>query len=154
MGLILVVNLHGQINSSAPVRKALNELWVAKKFSASVVPDDAPTVGMLRLCKDYVAWCPVEEGLLGDLLKKRGMVSSNRTLDQASIKELGYKKHEDLAAKMVKDQVRLSAVKGVLPFFRLAPPKGGFRQSLRRQSTERGILGNNPKLEEIVRRMI
>jgi len=154
MGLILVVNLHGMINSSAPVRKALNELWVAKKFSASVVPDDAATVGMLKLCKDYVAWTPVEEDLLSDLLKKRGRVSASRTLDAASLKELGYKKHEDLAAKMMEAQMRLSAVKGVLPYFRLAPPKGGFRMSLRRQSTERGLLGNNPKLEEIVRRMI
>ena len=154
MGLILVVNLHGQINSSAPVRKALNELWVAKKFSASVVTDDPPTVGMLKLCKDYVAWCHVDEGLLADLLKKRGMVSATRSLDAARLKELGYKNHEDIAAKMVKDQVRLSALNGVLPYFRLAPPKGGFRASLRRQATERGLLGNNPKLDAIVRRMI
>ena len=154
MGLLLVVNLHGQINSAAPVRKALTELWVAKKFSASVVTDDVPTVGMLRLCKDYVAWCPLEEGLLTDLLKKRGMVSSTKSLDQGSLKALGYKKHEDLAEKMVKDQVRLSAVKGILPYFRLAPPKGGFKISLRRQATERGMLGRNPKLDAVVRRMI
>ena len=154
MGLLLVVNLHGQINSSAPVRKSLNELWVAKKFSASVVTDDAPTVGMLRRCKDFVAWCPLDEGLLTDLLKKRGMVSGSRALDQGSLKELGFKKHEELAEKMVKDQIRLSAVAGVLPYFRLAPPKGGFKMSLRRQATERGLLGSNPKLDEIVRRMI
>jgi large subunit ribosomal protein L30 len=42
----------------------------------------------------------------------------------------------------------------VLPYFRLAPPRGGFKRSMRRQFTEKGILGNNPKLEEIVRRMI
>lgn len=154
MGLLLVVNLHGQINSSAPVRKALNEFWVAKKFSASVVTDDPQTVGTLRLCKDYVAWCPLDEGLLTDLLKKRGMVSSSRPLDQSSLKAMGYKSHEDMAAKMLKEQVRLSAVRGVLPFFRLAPPKGGFRLSLRRQSTEKGVLGSNPKLDAIVRRMI
>jgi len=154
MGLLLVVNLHGQINSSAPVRKALNELWVSKKFSASVVTDDTPTVGMLRLCKDYVAWCPVDEGLLSDLLKKRGMVSAARPLDAETLKGLGYRRHEDLAAKMVKDQTRLSAVNGVLPYFRLAPPKGGFKLSLRRQATEHGLLGNNPKLDAIVRRMI
>ncbi len=154
MGLLLVVNLHGAINSSAPVRKALTELWVAKKFSASVVTDDAPTVGMLKLCKDYVAWSPVDEGLLADLLKKRGMVSSSKALDQASLKQLGYKSHDDLATKMVSDQIRLSALGGVLPFFRLAPPKGGFKQSLRRQSSEKGTLGSNPKLGEIVRRMI
>jgi large subunit ribosomal protein L30 len=154
MGLVLVVNLHGSINSSAPVRKSLNALWVAKKFSASVVTDDPQTVGMLKLCKDYIAWCPLEEGLLTDLLKKRGMVSSSRALDQDSLKAMGYKKHEELAEKMLKDQVRLSAVEGVLPFFRLAPPRGGFKISMRRQSTERGVLGNNPKLDGIVRRMI
>ncbi len=154
MGLLLVVNLHGQINSASGVRKALNELWVAKKFSASVVPDDAPTVGMLRLCKDYVAWCPADEALLADLLKKRGMVSATRPLDAAALKALGFKKPEEIAAKMVKDNSRLSSVEGVLPYFRLAPPKGGFRRSLRRQYTEKGLLGNNPKLEEIVRRMI
>src|SRR5215472_11604696 len=99
MGLLLVVNLHGQINSSAPVRKALNELWVAKKFSASVVTDDEQTVGMLKLCKDFITWSPVEEGLLTDLLKKRGMVSTAKSLDQDSLEALGFKKHEELAAK-------------------------------------------------------
>ena len=154
MGLLLVVNMHGAINSSGPVRKALSELWVAKRFSASVVTDDGPTVGMLRLCKDYVAWCPASEGLLSDLLKARGMVSASRTLDQDALKALGFKGHGDMAAKMIKDQVRLSGVRGVLPYFRLAPPRGGFKVSMRRQSTEKGLLGENPKLEGIVRRMI
>jgi large subunit ribosomal protein L30 len=154
MGLILVVNLHGQINSSAPIRKALTELWVAKKFSATVVPDDAQTVGMLRLCKDFVTWSPVDEELLGDLLRKRGMMSSTRSLDQAALKELGFKSYDDLEVKMMKDQTRLSALSGVLPYFRLAPPKGGFKRSLRRQTTEGGLLGKNPKLEGVVRRMV
>ena len=154
MGLLLVVNLHGAINSSAPVRKAMKELWVARRFSATVVTDDAPTVGMLRLCKDYVAWAPVDEGLLGDLLKKRGRVSATKALDQAALERLGLKTHGELAAKMMKEQVRLSAVAGVLPYLRLAPPKGGFDLSMRRQSTEGGVLGNNPKLDGIVRRMI
>lgn len=154
MGLILVINLHGSINSQAPVRKALNELKVAKKFSASVVTDDPATVGMLRLCKDYVAWTPVEEALLTDLLRKRGRVSSTKMLDQDALKHLGYKKHEEIAAKMIEEEVKLSSVKGVLPYFRLAPPRGGFKRSLRRQFTEKGLLGSNPKLEEIVRRMI
>jgi large subunit ribosomal protein L30 len=154
MALLLVVNLHGQINSPAPVRKALNELWVAKKFSATVVSDDTPTVGMLKLCKDYIAWAPVDEGLLSELLTKRGMVSTAKPLDAGALKALGLKSPKDLAAKMVKEQSRLSAVAGVLPYFRLAPPKGGFRRSLRRQFTEKGLLGSNPRLEELVRRML
>jgi large subunit ribosomal protein L30 len=153
MGLLLVVNLHGSINSPVPVRRTLKELWVAKRFSASVVTDDPPTVGMLRRCKDFVAWCPLEEGLLSDLLRKRGMVSSARALDQEWLRKMGFKTHEELAAKMMKEGVRLSAVSGILPYFRLAPPRGGFKLSLRRQSTERGLLGSNPRLEGIIRRM-
>jgi large subunit ribosomal protein L30 len=154
VGLILVVNVHGAINSSAPVRKALEELKVVRKFSATVVTDDGPTMGMLKLCKDHTAWSPVDKDFLASLLKKRGMVSSARTLDGAALKELGFKKHEELAAKMVKEDLRLSAVSGIRPFFRLAPPKGGFKQSMRRQYTERGMLGSNPKLLEIVERMV
>jgi len=154
MGLLLVVNLHGKINSSAPVRKALSELKVERKFSASVVTDDPATVGMLKLCKDYVAWAPTDAELLATLLKKRGMVSETARLDGHALTTMGFKKHEDLAEKMLKEQIRLSQVQGVRPFFRLAPPKGGFRVSLRRQFSEKGMLGNNPKLADLVRRMV
>ncbi len=154
MALLLVLNLHGKINSSAPVRKALKELRAERKFTASVVTDDAPTIGMLKLCKDYVAWTQLNSDLLVTLLKKRGMVSTTARLDSAALSAIGYKKHEDLADAMIKGELRLSAVKGVLPFFRLAPPKRGFKLSLRKQFTEKGTLGSNPTLEEIVRRMV
>jgi large subunit ribosomal protein L30 len=154
MELLLVLNLHGKINSSAAVRKALAELKVEKKFSASVVTDDDSTVGMLKLCKDYVAWSPVEEGLLTTLLEKRGMVSTQARLDARALSALGYKKHSELASKMLKEHLRLSQVGGLRPFFRLTPPKGGFRKSMRRQYSERGVLGKNPGLPDLVRRMI
>ena len=152
--LLLVLNIHGAINSPGPVRKALDELKVIRRFTASVVSDDPATVGMLKLCKDYLAWSPVEADLLAVLLKERGMVSETKELDSDSLKKLGFKSHEDLAGKMVKQGLRLSAYEGMLPFFKLAPPKGGFRRSMRRQHSERGILGKNPELAEIVRRMI
>jgi large subunit ribosomal protein L30 len=154
MALLLVLNIHGAINSSTPVRKALEELKVVRKFTASVVSDDASTMGMLKLCKDRVAWAPIDAELLGTLLKKRGMVSTTKELDADALKKMGFKKPEDLADKMLEKGVRLSAVEGIKPFFRLAPPRGGFKQSMRRQSTEKGLLGSNPKLAELVRRML
>ena len=154
MALLLVLNLHGAINSSGPVRRALEELKVVRRFSASVVPGDSSTLGMLRLCKDHVAWSPIDADLLATLLKKRGMVSVTKVLDSASLKKMGYKDHEDLAAKMVKEEMRLSAVEGLRPVFRLAPPRGGFKRSIRRAFSEKGLLGNNPQLSELVRRML
>ena len=154
MNLLLVVNLHGKINSSSPVRKALGELKVERKFTATVVPDDAATAGMLKLCKEYIAWSQVDAELLTLLLEKRGMVSETRRLDGQELSKLGFKKHAELAEKLIKEGARLSAVSGIRPFFRLSPPKGGFKASLRRQSTQKGTLGRNPKLPEIVRRMV
>jgi len=148
------VNLHGKINSSAPVRKALSELKVERKFSASLVPDDPATLGTLKLCKDYVAWAPTDAKLIAVLLEKRGMVSERARLDAHALTAMGFKKHQELADKMLKEQLRLSQVQGVRPFFRLSPPRGGFRVSLRKQFSEKGMLGSNPKLPDIVRRMV
>jgi large subunit ribosomal protein L30 len=154
MSLLLVLNIHGKINSPAAVRKALAELKVERRFSASIVTDDTSTVGALKLCKDYIAWSTLDADLLVTLLKERGMVSASHKLDAPALATIGFKKCEDLAEKMMKEQLRLSAIEGVRPFFRLAPPKGGFGVSLRRQFSEKGALGNNPKLPALVRRMI
>ena len=154
MGLLVVLNLRGKIDSTDAVRKALGELKVERRFSATVVTDDGPTIGILRACKDFVAWAPVDAKLLTSLLKSRGMVSESKRLDEAALKSMGFKKYEEFAEKIIKDGQRLSAQKGIRPFFRLSPPKGGYKLSSRRQATEKGILGNNPKLPEMIGRMV
>jgi large subunit ribosomal protein L30 len=154
VSLILVLNLRGKINSTDPVRKALGELKLERRFTATVVTDDGPTLGMLKACKDFVAWAPLDSKLLASLLRSRGMVSESRRLDQEALKALGFKKYEDFADKIIKDGQRLSAHAGIRPFFRLSPPRGGYKLSSRRQATEKGILGNNPRLPELVGRMV
>ena len=154
MGLLLVLNLHGEINASAPVRKALGELKLEKRFSASVVPDDPSTLGALRLCKDRLAWAPIEASILTSLLEKRGMVSTTKVLDQDALKQMGFKDYGELAEMMLKNGTRLSAVGGLRPFFKLSPPKGGFKKSMRRSTSEGGIMGRNPDLLELIGRMI
>src|SRR5207247_9988169 len=54
MGLLLVVNLHGQINVRREVRSALRELRVERRFSATVVRDDQSSLGLLDLA--WASW--------------------------------------------------------------------------------------------------
>ena len=154
MGLLVVVNLHGMINVPHAARKAMTELKVERRFSASLVKDDPTTVGMLRLCKDYIAWAPADKELLTSLLKSRGKVSERKKLGEAELKKLGFQKYEDLASKLIDGGLKLSSFQGLRPFFKLSPPRGGFKESTRRHAGEGGVLGNNPKLTEIVKRMI
>jgi large subunit ribosomal protein L30 len=154
MASLLVVNLHGLINTTGSVRSALVELGIGKRFSATVLPDDQVTRGTLKHCKDHVAWAPVDAELLAALLKAKGRVSNAKPLDEKALKELGFKDHAELAAKITKEGVRLASITGVKPFMGLAPPKGGFKRSSRRPFNQGGILGENPKLPELVRRML
>ena len=154
MGLLLAVNLHGQINVPSGTRAALRELQIDKRFSATVVKDDPSTLGTLDLCRDYIAWAPVNKEILSSLLKSRAKVSERRRLDREALRELGFKAPEELAAKMFDGEMRLSSVKGLRPFFNLSPPRGGFKVSTRRKYGEGGVLGLNPKLLELVGRMI
>ena len=151
---LIVVNLHGLINTPGPARKTLVELGIGKRFAATVVSDDPSTMGALHLCKEYVAWSPVDAELLATLLKVRGKVSNARPLGAEELKTLGVKDHSELASKMIKEGWRLSALKGVKPFFGLSPPRGGFKRSSRRAFRQGGILGENPKLADILRRML
>jgi large subunit ribosomal protein L30 len=151
---LLAVNLHGLINTPGPARSTLIELGIGKRFAATVVRDDPTTMGALRLCKEYVAWCPVDEVLLSSLLQTRGKVSSVKRLDDAAFKALGVKDHAELASKILKEELTLSSLAGVKPFFGLSPPRGGFKRSTRRQFRQGGVMGENPNLPDIIRRMI
>jgi len=154
MTSLLVVNLHGLINTPSQMRTTLIELGIGKRFAATVVKDDPSTMGALKLCKDYVAWSPIDEALLSSLLEARGKVSSVKRLDEPALKALGYKDYAELASKILKQGWNLSSISGVKPFFGLSPPKGGLKRSSRRQFREGGVLGENPKLPDIIRRMI
>ncbi len=154
MAKLLVVNLHGLINVPGRTRTALEGFGITKKFSATVVPDDETTVGSLKRCKDYVAWGELDEETMTFLLTQRGRVSQRRRLDEASLKSLGFKTYKALAASVIGGTQRLSSMDGILPYFTLAPPKGGFKRSTRRQFREGGTLGANSEILAIVRRMV
>jgi large subunit ribosomal protein L30 len=156
LGKLLVVNLHGQINVPRATRETLVQLGLGKRFAATVVGDDPISKGSVKLCKDYVAWAPMEAGLLTDMLKSKGKISNSKPLDDEALKALGFKTHAELAKAIMESKSPgcMSEVKGMKHFIGLSPPKGGFKRSSRRQFREGGILGDNPKLPDIVRRMI
>jgi large subunit ribosomal protein L30 len=154
LGKLLVVNLHGLINVPSGTRATLIQLGIGKRFAATVVGDDVISKGSVHLCKDYVAWNALDVDLLTTLLKSRGRVSNSKTLDDQALEALGFKSHAELAQEIMKDDASRLSSKGLKPFFGLSPPKGGFKRSSRRAFRQGGILGENPLLAEIVRRMI
>jgi large subunit ribosomal protein L30 len=61
---------------------------------------------------------------------------------------------EGLVTAIVEDKVKISELKNIKPFFRLNPPKGGFRRKTKKAYFDGGILGKNKELPDLVRRML
>jgi large subunit ribosomal protein L30 len=153
-GSLLVVNLRGLVNTRTPVRTTLEQLSIARRFNATIVPDDATHRGMLNLAKDHVAWCKLDSDTAKKLLASRSEKSSGKRFQESDIVSKTYSSFPDLARGLETGELTMRAIGEIRPFFRLSPPKGGFKKSTRRQYGQGGILGPNDELPKIVEKML
>ncbi|MGI0078593.1 MAG: uL30 family ribosomal protein [Nitrososphaerales archaeon] len=152
---LLVVNMRGLINTRTPVRKTLEQLKLLRRFNATIVPDNEMYRGMLISAKEHLAWCKLETPIAEILLSKRLEVSNGKKVKESDLKTLGgFSSFSELATELVSGRARLNGTQGFRQFFRLSPPKGGFRLSTRRQYGEGGVLGPNKELLKTVENMI
>jgi len=152
-GSLLVVNLRGLVNTRVPVRTTLEQLKVARRFNATFVPHDSVHIGMLGLAKEHVAWCPLNADTAEKILKTRSEKSTGNRVSESEISNEHGSFH-DIASALESGNIKLSSIEQIRPFFRLSPPRGGFKRSIRRQYRDGGILGPNDELSNLVERML
>lgn len=149
----LVIRIRGIVNIPNWADKTLENLNLRKKFNATLVTENNQTLGMLRKVKDIVAWKSVDESLIKELLEKRGRKKGFRPLKNSNLPS-NYKSIDDLANAIHRNNISLSELEDLKPWFSLNPPKGGFKRKTKTQYTQKGILGENNELIDLVRRMI
>ena len=110
---------------------------------------------MLNISKDHVAWCKIESTLAEKLLKTRSEKASGVKFSEEGLKrQKEFRSYSELANGLESGKAKLSELGEMRPFFRLKPPRGGFRKSTRRQYRDGGILGKNEELPKLVERML
>ncbi len=153
-GSLLVVNLRGLVNTRAPVRTTLEQLKVGRRFNATIVPDDKVHKGMLDLSKEHVAWCRLDAAMAEKLLKTRSEISTGRRTKESDMVSKEYGSVSDIATALASGKLKLKSVNNIRPFFRLSPPRGGFKRSTVRQFSSGGVLGPNSALPALVEKML
>jgi large subunit ribosomal protein L30 len=143
----LVVRISGQADVPHWANTTLNLLKLEKKFRATIIPDKENTLGMLNKIKHYVSWQEIDISPTKELLDKKARKSEDIT-------QIGFKTIDDLATSLTEGKTSLSKLSPLKPWFALAPPRKGFKKSTKKLYGEKGILGHNKELGEIVRRMI
>lgn len=149
----LVIRIRGIVNIPNWAEKTLENLNLRKKFNATLITENNQTLGMLRKVKDIVAWKSVDEFLIKELLEKRGRKKGFHPLKNSNLPS-NYKSIDDLANAIHRNNISLSELEDLKPWFSLNPPKGGFKRKTKTQYTQKGILGENNELIDLVRRMI
>jgi large subunit ribosomal protein L30 len=149
----VVLRIKGTVNVPHWARYTLDNLSLYKKFWATILPETPESIGMLRKIKDFVAWSHVDASFVKELLEKRGKTIGSKPLkllpDSAPYNDI-----DELAADLAKDKIRFSSLQMVKPWFALNPPRGGFKRKTKTQYHQKGVLGEDKELVEIIKRMI
>jgi len=150
----LVVRIKGQADVPYWARTTLTLLKLEKKFRATIIPAKENTLGMLNKIKHYASWQEIDISITKELLEKKARKSGYQKITPEDISQLGFKTIDELAISLTEGKTSLSKLKPLKPWFALAPPRKGFKKSTKKLYGDKGILGHNKELGEIVRRMI
>jgi large subunit ribosomal protein L30 len=150
----LVVRMRGTVNVPFWALTTLQNLYLNKRFSATLVPETSDYLGMLRKIKEWVAWSKADSEIVKTLIEKRGKKITQLDSQKESKKKDEYKGIDELVNVIVNDKIKFSDQSNIKPWFSLNPPRGGFKKKSKKQFTDGGILGNNIDLLEIVKRMV
>jgi large subunit ribosomal protein L30 len=152
---LLVVRMRGTVNVPYWALTTLKNLYLNKKFSATLVPETTNYLGMLRKINQWVAWSKADSDIIKILIEKRGKKKSVTLESKDENKNKSdYKGIDELVDVIVNDKIKFSDQNNIKPWFGLNPPKGGFKKNTKKQFSDGGILGNNKELLEIVKRMV
>lgn len=151
----LVVRMRGTVNVPFWALTTLKNLYLNKKFSATLVPENSDYLGMLRKINQWVAWSKADSEIVKTLIEKRGKKKTPKLDTQKeSERKDEYRGIDELVNVIVNDKIKFSDQNSIKPWFSLNPPKGGFKRKSKKQFSDGGILGNNKDLLEIVKRMV
>ena len=143
MSKLAVIRLRGGIGSHHSIRDTLRHLRLESK-NACILIEDTPSVrGMLHKAKDYITFGEVDDAMAKLLYEKKSRPYLGRIKDA--------KGKEDFSRRF-----REVNGKKILPFFRLANPRGGFeRKGIKVGFNAGGALGDRGKdINRLLEKMI
>jgi large subunit ribosomal protein L30 len=132
-------------------------LRLTRKFHAVIYPDSESLRGMLQVVKDWVAWGEIDRETLKELIVRRGRLIGNKRLTEEALKQIfNVSNLDELIDALMQGRIEWHKLDDkVKPVFRLHPPKGGFKGSIKKPYRSGGELGyRGSGINELLRRMI
>ncbi|MCC7552831.1 50S ribosomal protein L30 [Candidatus Micrarchaeota archaeon] len=140
---LAIIRVRGLWGIKPKIKNTMEKLNLTK-VNHCVIVDDSPTyLGMLKICKDYVAYGPISDTMIEKVITKRGRKPGNKKVDIEDI--------SGFVEKFIQGKADIKHL-GIKPVFRLTPPKKGYKSI--KQAYPRGALGKWPNIDELLNKMI
>ncbi|MCE4610662.1 MAG: 50S ribosomal protein L30 [Desulfurococcales archaeon] len=159
MTLYAVIRIRGMSGVHPEVERTLYLLRLRQKYAAAIYHSSLPGIwGMLKRVENWATFGEVDKPTLVELIRVRGRLLGDKPITDEWVKSsLGLSGVEELAEKLLAGEIHYHKLKslGVKPFFRLHPPRGGFKGSIKRPYGDGGELGyRGSAINELIRRML
>jgi large subunit ribosomal protein L30 len=129
-------------------------LRLEKNNTATLIKESSSYTGMLQKVKDYITWGEPSKENIKLLLEKRGKLIGDKKITDDALKELGYENIEKLSNALHIGEIEITQLNRIKPFFRMHPPKKGFKKTVKRPFKDRGELGyRGEAINELIVRM-
>jgi len=142
--MIAAIRIRGTVDVTQKVEATLDRLRLKRKYSCVLLEESREKIGMLRKAENYVAYGKIDKTDLKLLIEKRARALGNKPIDKSKLND-----------KLVEDIMNGKSLQslGIKPFFRLHPPRGGFKRSIKLLYPQ-GIMGKNPDTSKILIKML
>ncbi len=141
--MFVVIRIRGAVKARRDMKDTLVMLKLHRKNHCVLLNETDSIKGMLQKAKDYITWGAISDEMLQRLIEKRGRKLGDVRLSKGEAKNM---------FEQIKKSGKVSDI--IKPVFRLTPPSGGFKNSIK-QHYPRGELGNRKeKINELLEKMI
>ncbi len=151
----LVIRVKGSVKAKGEHLDTLRMLNLRRANWATIVPKTPSYEGMLKNVEHMITWGEPNLKTIKTFLKKVEIMGDGR-LDNECARKLGFESLDDLARKLYTAEITLSSLKekGIKPYVRLHPPRGGFKKTIKKHVSAGGEYGyRGKKINELFTKM-
>jgi large subunit ribosomal protein L30 len=155
--LYAIVRIRGSADVPYNIEYTLRLLRLVRLFHAVIYPKSPSLDGNLEVVKDWVTWGEISRETLKNLISKRGRLVGGKPITENDIREIFRLSNlDELVDALYEGKILWHKYSDyVKPVFRLHPPKGGFKGSVKKPYNAGGELGyRGEAINELLARMI
>lgn len=152
---VAILRLRGNVNISREREYVFRLMHLTRKNHTTLIKTSPSMLGSIRKIQDYATWGEINQPTISQLLTQRGFLKGKQPLTDTIVKEKsGYASINKLATAIHNLEVELGEIQDLKPVFRLHPPRGGFRHTIKKPYPvgELGYRGN--QINDLIAKMI